>query len=47
MFTAARPRGATKLTVAVFAYLLCVPGTRWGIEYSLKHFTGIDHGQGG
>jgi hypothetical protein len=42
-----RPRSARRLIVAVLCYLLLVPGARLGIEYSLKHFTRIDHGQGG
>ena len=46
-FTAARPRSATKLAIAILSYLLLVPGAHWGIKYSLQHFTPIDYGQGG
>jgi hypothetical protein len=45
--TAARPGSAARLAVAASSFLLLVPGARWGLEYGLRHFTTIDHGQGG
>lgn len=45
--TAARPGSTARLAIAAASFLLLVPGARCGLEYGLRHYTNLDHGQGG